>query len=278
MILEIKKPVKILGNKMVIGSLCILLVMLCFTFLAPRIAPNHPEEVDLMQKLQSPSSSYPLGTDHLGRCILSRLIYGTRVSLGTAAAVMMITVSFSILVGTFSGYKGGLVDDIIMRLCDIIMAFPSLVLTLVIIGMLGPGLRNLMLAMVLVGWVGYARIIRGMVLSYKEKNFILSAKVSGCSDFKIIFEHILPNVLPQIVVLATLDLGSVLLHISGFSFLGLGIQPPAPEWGAMLNDGRQFIRSNPSMMIYPGMMILMTVISFNLLGDALRDILEENND
>ncbi|SNS93767.1 nickel transport system permease protein [Anaerovirgula multivorans] len=277
MAIVIKKPNKFIRNHMVIFSSVILLVMVCFSLLAPVIAPNHPEDVDLLQKLQGTSRDFPLGTDHLGRCILSRLIYGTKVSVGTAVAVMLITVSISIVVGTISGYKGGLIDDMIMRLCDMIMAFPNLVLTLVIIGMLGPGLRNLMIAMILVHWVGYARIIRGMVLSHKEKNFILSAKVSGSSDFKIIFQHILPNVLPQIIVLATLDLGSVILHISGFSFLGLGIRPPDPEWGAMLNDGRQFIRSNPSLMIYPGIMILMTVVSFNLLGDALRDFLEEKN-
>lgn len=268
---------KLKKNKMAMISICIIGLMICFSFLGPILAPNNPEEVILKQKLQGPSINYPLGTDHLGRCILSRLIYGTKVSLGTAGVVMVITVSISIIIGIFCGYKGGLIDDIIMRLCDMIMAFPNLVLTLVIIGMLGPGLKNLILAMVLVQWVGYARIIRGIVLSFKEKNFILSAKVSGSSDFKIIFEHILPNILPQIIVLATLDLGNVILHISGFSFLGLGIQPPIPEWGDMLNDGRQFIRSNPTLMIYPGMMILMMVIAFNLLGDALRDVLEENN-
>lgn len=258
-------------------SIFILGVMVLFSFLAPALAPNDPNEVDLMNKLLEPSRNFPLGTDHLGRCILSRLIYGTKVSLGTAVVSMVITITISVIVGTFSGYKGGYIDSIIMRLCDMILAFPSLVLTLVIIGMLGPGLKNLMIAMISVQWVWYARMIRGMVLSYKERNFVLSAKVSGSSDFKIIFEHILPNILPQVIVLATLDLGKVILHISGFSFLGLGVQPPDPEWGAMLNDGRQFIRSNPSLMMYPGMMILMTVISFNLIGDALRDTLEEKN-
>ncbi|KJF27667.1 nickel transporter permease NikC [Clostridium aceticum] len=272
-----EKMPKLLKNKMMIISIFILGVMVLFSFLAPALAPNDPNEVDLMNKLLEPSRNFPLGTDHLGRCILSRLIYGTKVSLGTAVVSMVITITISVIVGTFSGYKGGYIDSIIMRLCDMILAFPSLVLTLVIIGMLGPGLKNLMIAMISVQWVWYARMIRGMVLSYKERNFVLSAKVSGSSDFKIIFEHILPNILPQVIVLATLDLGKVILHISGFSFLGLGVQPPDPEWGAMLNDGRQFIRSNPSLMMYPGMMILMTVISFNLIGDALRDTLEEKN-
>ncbi|AOY74926.1 nickel ABC transporter permease subunit NikC [Clostridium formicaceticum] len=276
MITQEKMP-KRFKNKMVIISIFIIGMMVIFSFLAPILSPNDPNEVDLTNKLLEPSKSFPLGTDHLGRCILSRLLYGTKVSLGTAVITMVITIIISVMVGTFSGYKGGYIDSIIMRLCDMILAFPSLVLTLVIIGMLGPGLKNLMIAMIAVQWVWYARMIRGMVLSFKEKNFILSAKVSGSSDFKIIFEHILPNVLPQIIVLATLDLGKVILHISGFSFLGLGVQPPDPEWGAMLNDGRQFIRSNPSLMMYPGMMILMTVISFNLIGDALRDVLEEKN-
>lgn len=217
---------------------------------------------------------YPLGTDHLGRCILSRLIYGARVSLSAAFAVMTVTLAISTVVGALAGYAGGRVDALIMRICDIFLAFPSLILALALVGVMGPGLPNVVLALALSQWAWYARMIRGMVLSLKERNYVLAAKVAGTGQCTIIAKHILPNILPQIAVLVTLDIGWVILHIAGMSFLGLGIQPPTPEWGAMINDGRQFLRGYPSLMAYPGIMILSVVMAFNLLGDTLRDILD----
>lgn len=261
-------------RKLAVISATIIMLLMVTGILAPVIAPNDPNLVNLEHKLKAPCKDFPLGTDHLGRCILSRLIYGTRISLSTAFIVMTITIAVSLIIGTGSGYLGGIVDNLLMRICDILLAFPNLILALAIVGMLGPSLVNVMIAMVAVQWVWYARIIRGMVLSVKESNFVLAARVCCTSGPLIVMRHILPNIISQIIVLATLDMGWIILNISGLSFLGLGVQPPTPEWGAMLNDGRQFIRSNPSLMIYPGLVILVVVLSFNLLGDALRDALD----
>lgn len=256
-----------------IGLIVIIFTILLAIF-APVVAPHDPNNISLERKLMTPNSDYPLGTDHLGRCILSRLIYGARVSLGAAFAVMSVTLSVSAVVGALSGYAGGRLDALVMRICDIFLAFPSLILALALVGVMGPGLPNVVLALALSQWAWYARIIRGMVLSLKERNYVLAAKVAGTRQSVIIIKHILPNILPQIAVLATLDVGWVILHIAGMSFLGLGIQPPTPEWGAMINDGRQFLRGYPLLMAYPGFMILSVVMSFNLLGDALRDMVD----
>lgn len=266
--------IKLARRKLTVACFSVILAITLGGVLAPLLAPNDPNLVDLGKKLAGPCADYPLGTDHLGRCILSRLMHGARISLGIAFLVMFLTIAISTAVGALSGYRGGLLDGLFMRICDILLAFPSLVLALAVIGMLGPGLFNMMIALVSVQWVWYARMIRGMVLSLRESDFVLMARVSGVSGPLIVARHILPNILSQVIVLSTLDIGWVILNISGMSFLGLGIQPPTPEWGAMLNDGRQFLRSNPALMVYPGLMILTVVVAFNLLGDALRDALD----
>ncbi|QIC05341.1 nickel ABC transporter permease subunit NikC [Brevibacillus sp. 7WMA2] len=265
---------KLLSQKLMIICSMIIILMILLALFAPFLSPNDPNLVDITQKLQGPSSKFPLGTDHLGRCIWSRLIFGTRTSLGTAFFVMGFTMLISLPVGIFAGYRGGWVDYLFMRICDIFMAFPSLLLSLALIGILGPGLGNMIFAMVLVQWVFYARIIRGMVLSVKEQPFILAAKVCGTPKLVIVLKHILPTIISQVVVLAFMDIGGVVLAISGLSFLGLGIQPPGAEWGMMINDSKPFFRNNPSLMLYPGMMILLVVIAFNLFGEALRDALD----
>ena len=261
-------------NKPGIISFAVLAVIMLAGILAPVLAPNDPVLVTLDNRFAAPSIQFPFGTDHLGRCVLSRLMYGAIVSLGSALLVMTITITISIIIGTLSGYKGGWVDTLLMRMGDVNLAFPDLVLTLVIAGMLGPGLANIIIAMAAVQWVWYARIIRGMVLSLKERSYVLSAKVAGTPGWLIVVRHILPNIIPHVVVLVTINLGMVVLHISGLTFLGLGAQPPTPEWGAMLNDARQYLRSYPRLIMFPGTMIMLVVISFNLLGDALRDVIE----
>ncbi|MDN9009716.1 nickel ABC transporter permease subunit NikC [Brevibacillus laterosporus] len=265
---------KLLSQKLMIICGMIIILMILLALFAPFLSPNDPNLVDITQKLQGPSSKFPLGTDHLGRCIWSRLIYGTRTSLGTAFFVMGFTMLISLPVGIFAGYRGGWIDYLFMRICDIFMAFPSLLLSLALIGILGPGLGNMIFAMVLVQWVFYARIIRGMVLSVKEQPFILAAKVCGTPKSVIVLKHILPTIIPQVIVLAFMDIGGIVLAISGLSFLGLGVQPPGAEWGMMINDSKPFFRNNPSLMLYPGMMILLVVIAFNLFGEALRDALD----
>lgn len=259
------------SQKTVLVCSVILSLFLLITLLAPWISPHDPIQVNLALKLHSPSWDYPLGTDQLGRCNLSRLLHGARISLGFASLIFFSSLGIGLLVGTFSGYKGGLVDALLMRFCEGVMAFPNLVLIIGIVGILGPGLMQVVLAMMLVQWVYYARMFRGMVLSLKEQNFIAAARISGSSQWQIIRRHIIPNVLPPIIVMGTLEIGWAIMDISALSFLGLGIQPPAPEWGAMIHDGKAYIRSNPELMLYPGILILLVVVSFNLLGEALSD-------
>ncbi|HEK9103854.1 nickel ABC transporter permease subunit NikC [Bacillus pfraonensis] len=248
-----------------------LIVLFILTILAPWISPHDPIQVNLALKLKQPSIEYPLGTDYLGRCNLSRLLHGGRISLGIASLIFISSLGIGLLIGTFAGYKGGRIDLILMRFCEGVMAFPNLVLILGLVGIFGPGMKQVILAMVLVQWVYYARMFRGLVLSLKEQNFITAARINGSSQWKIIRRHIIPNVLPPIVVMGTLEMGWAIMDISALSFLGLGIQPPTPEWGAMIHEGKSYIRSNPELMIYPGVMIMLVVITFNILGEALSD-------
>lgn len=252
---------------------CSIIILLFFvvTLLAPWIAPHDPVKVNLLQKLKSPSVEHWLGTDHLGRDTLSRLIYGARVSLGFATLIFLSSLIIGVIVGSVSGYVGGWVDSMLMRLCEGIMAFPNLVLVLGIVGIFGPGLMQVLLALMMVQWVYYARICRNMVVSLKERNFITAARISGSSSWKIIRKHIIPNVQRPIVVMGTLEMGWAIMDISALSFLGLGIQPPNAEWGAMIHEGTGYIRSHPELMIYPGVLILLVVMTFNILGEALSE-------
>jgi len=260
-----------------------LLVWLCATVLvalllaavaAPALAPHDPLAINLSQSLASPSRAHLLGTDHLGRDLLSRLLYAARGSLGAALATVLISSATGLLVGTVAGYFGGWVDEISMRLVDILLALPSFVLALVLAGILGPGLANMVLAMVLVRWASPARVARSLVLALREQDFVTAARAMGASDARIMARHLLPNVLGPMVVLATLSLGNTILALAGLSFVGLGMQIPHPEWGAMLNQARPFIQTAPRLMIVPGVAIALSVFSANVLGDAWRDRLD----
>lgn len=259
------------SQKVIVVCSIILGILFLMAMLAPWIAPNDPLAVNLAQKLQPASWEYPLGTDQLGRCTFSRLLYGSRISLGFAVLIFASSLIIGLCVGTFSGYKGGWIDHILMRFCDGVMAFPSLILILGLVGIFGPGLRQVILALMLVQWVYYARMFRGMVLSLKEKNFIAAARINGSSQWKIIRTHIVPNVLPPLVVMGTLEMGWAIMDISAMSFLGLGVQSPTAEWGAMINEGKSYIRTNPELMIYPGLMIMFVIATFNLFGEALSE-------
>lgn len=261
-------------NKMAFFSGGILLATIFFALFAPWIAPHDPNEVVIEKKLEPPNKEFPLGTDHLGRCIFSRVIFGARISFGAGIAVLTVILIISLGVGSVSGYVGGWPDAALMRICDVFLAFPSLILSMAICGILGPGLLNIIASIALSHWAWYARIIRGMVMTLKEREFIQAARVSGTGRVRIVIHHILPSVLAQIIVLITLDFGHIILHVASLSFLGLGIRPPTPEWGAMINDARQFIRFHPGLMIYPGLMIFLVTMAFNILGDTLRDMLD----
>lgn len=241
---------------------------------APLLAPHDPTAVSPVQRLMAPSLQHPLGTDHLGRDVLSRLLHGSRWSLGTVALATTLVLCIGVAVGAVAGYYGGLVDEVLMRIVDVLLAFPGLVLALAIAGTLGPGITSVMIGLASIWWVGYARIVRGMVLSLREQAFVEAARCLGMRDRRILLRHILPNILPPVVVLATLEMGELILALTALGFLGLGVQPPTPEWGAMLNDGRPFLFTAPQLMIYPGLAISLLVIGFNLLGDGLRDALD----
>ncbi|WP_416671322.1 nickel ABC transporter permease subunit NikC [Egbenema bharatensis] len=265
---------QLLKNKMAWISIGIILGISLMAIFAPYIAPHDPLDVELARRLQPPSTTFPLGTDHLGRCILSRLIYGARISLSIALAVTALTTTVSLTVGLMAGYIGGRMDSVLMRICDVFLSFPNLILALAIVGVMGSNVINIVIALGASHWAWYARIVRSKVLSLKAENFIKAAIVAGTGGFHLMVKHLLPYTIAEIAILASLDMGSVILHISALSFLGLGIQPPAPEWGAMITDGREFFRREPGLMIYPGLMIFIVALSFNLLGDALRDALD----
>ena len=272
------KPSRIYGRTHVrmITLICLIVIGLTVTFavLAPWLAPHDPLKVNLKLKLHPPNEGYPLGMDHLGRCIFSRLVYGARVSLTAALSAMTITLALSFVLGSLAGYMGGVIDATIMRLCDVFLAFPKMIIAMVLVAFLGNGLLNVVIALVVSEWAWYSRIIRGMILSLREREYVLAATVCGTTRPRIIVRHFLPGVVAQLVVLATMDLGGIILYVSALSFLGLGIQPPTPEWGAMISDASRYFRSKPELMVYPGLMILLVVMSFNFLGDVFRDYLD----
>ncbi|WP_301630741.1 nickel transporter permease [Paenibacillus apis] len=252
-----------------VGAAIVLLFLLT-GLLAPWIAPADPLQIHMEHKLSLPSLEYPLGTDHLGRCVLSRLIYGVRTSLYYSLIALAAVFSISVPIGLLAGYVGGKVDHFIMRIIDILLAFPSLILSLAITAMLGPSMQNLLIAFVAVWWTGYARVIRGMVLQIKESDYIMAARAAGTSHLQIVFRHILLNTARPILVLASMEVGTMILSIAGLSFLGLGAQPPTPEWGIMLNDSRPYIQTAPRLLLFPGLTIMFAVLGFNLLGEGLK--------
>ncbi|KAF5425234.1 peptide/nickel transport system permease protein [Candidatus Methanomarinus sp.] len=256
-----------------IGTIIITLLVLAAIF-APILAPYDPIETNVDDRLMKPCIEHPLGTDHLGRDVYSRLLYGARISLTIGIVVVSISALIGIILGIYSGFYGGLIDSTIMRLVDAFLTFPSVFLAIVIAGVLQPGITSVMIALVVVGWTKYARVGRGSVLSLKEKEFVESAISLGVRDRYIMFRHIFPNIITPIIIVATLGMADAILSSASLSFLGFGPQPPAPEWGAMLNAGRPFMQTDPYLMIFPGLAIMILVLGFNLLGDGLRDILD----
>ena len=260
---------------MALAGIAFLLLVILVSILAPVLAPRDPIETNLSQRLAPIGApGYPLGADDLGRDILSRLIWGGRISLLVGFSAVMVAMILGIIVGLLSGYFGRWVDSVFMRLIDILMAFPAILLAITIVASLGPGLRNAMLAVAVVGIPYYARIVRGSVLSLREQEFVQAARVIGAPDARIIFRHILPNTMAPLIVAATLDVGWMIMAAAGLSFLGLGAQPPTAEWGVMLSTGRQFIRNAPHLSILPGLAIFLVVLALNFLGDGLRDALD----
>lgn len=260
-------------DKLGMLSLGIILIIIISGILAPVIAPNSPVEVDVKSKLLGMSAQYPFGTDQLGRCVFSRILYGIRTTVFLSLITMAATITIGTLLGVISGFFRGWVDEVIMRVCDIMLSFPSEVMILAIVGILGTGISNIVIANIIAKWAWYTRMIRGIVIQYTDKNYIKFAKVSGCSTFHIIKKHLIPGAMGEIVVLATLDTGWVILNISALSFLGLGVQAPTPEWGMMLSEAKNIMTIYPQQMLPAGIAILVVVAAFNFLGDSLQDAL-----
>ncbi len=262
-----KSPLAMIGTVLVI-------LFLFVALFAPMLAPYDPIKQDLNNILQPPSKEHPFGTDTLGRDILSRIIYGARISLIVGVLVVTISSIIGIVAGLISGFFGGYIDLIIMRITDLFLSFPALILAMAIAGALGPSLTNTMIAISLVWWPPYARLIRGQVLTVKHKEFVEAATALGQSNLRIMFTHVLPNSLTPAIIQATMDLGAVILTAAGLSFIGFGAQPPTPEWGSMISLGRNYFLKQWWLATFPGLAILITVVGFNLLGDGIRDLLD----
>jgi peptide/nickel transport system permease protein len=261
-------------NKMSLIGGSVVLIYLLLAIFASIIAPFDPYEIKLLDKLLPPSMEHLMGTDDKGRDIFSRILYGSRLSLTVGFVSVFIGAFFGIILGIVSGYYGRWIDTVIMRLIDILLAFPGLLLALAIVSALGPSLLNVMFAVGIFSIPTFARIVRGSTLSVKKMEYIDAIKVLGASDIKIIFVHILPNIMSPIIVQGTLRLATSILSVAGLSFLGMGAQPPLPEWGAMLSSGRDFLYSAPHIALFPGLAIAIIVLAFNLFGDGLRDALD----
>ncbi|NNU82516.1 ABC transporter permease subunit [Geobacillus sp. BMUD] len=254
-----------------------LLLLLTYLFVLaalPLWTPYDPLEIKMSDRLLPPSADHLFGTDHLGRDVLSRIAAGGQVTVGTAALILLLVLVIGVPLGMLAGFRGGWLDRWLMRAVDAFLAFPDFIVAIVLSGLLGPGMWNLVLAIVLAKWGSYARLARSTVLAEKGKDYVLMAVVSGLSTFQIIRKHLLPHVLGNVLVLATLDLGKTILLIASLSYIGLGAQPPTPEWGAMLNEGRPYFQSAPHLMFIPGLAIMGTVLLANIAGDWLRDRLD----
>jgi nickel transport system permease protein len=255
-------------------SLFVIFVTIVIGLFAPVFAPHDPNKVNMSLRYATSSWEYLLGNDHLGRCILSRLIYGIRPSILWVLVALFISVLIGAVLGFLAGYFRGKIGASIMRMCDIMLSFPGYVMALAIIGILGVGLENILIAFILIKWAWFARIIRTSVMQYAELDYVKFSKASGLSDIKIIYKHIVPVVFSDIAVISSSSIGSMILQISGFSFLGLGIQAPNAEWGMMLNEAREVMFTRPELMLAPGLAIIVVVSAFNFLSDALQVALD----
>ena len=265
---------RFLHNKTAMFTVAIVLLTALVGIFAPFIAPNDPYETDILNKFAGFSAEYPLGTDNLGRCILSRMIYGIRPTLGLAVLTMLGTIGLGALMGLLAGYFRGIPEEIIMRTVDVMLSFPSQIMVFAVVALLGINVQNVILANVFIKWAWYARMIRTGVMQHRDRNFVQFSRCVGTPERFILFCHLVPSIAADLAVLASLDVGWAIINISTLSFLGLGVQAPTPEWGAMLNEAKNVLTSNPTQMIVPGVAIVILVSAFNLMGDVLRDVLD----
>jgi peptide/nickel transport system permease protein len=256
------------------GLVMVAIFLLCALF-APWIAPQDPAQIDLPARLMGPSASHWFGTDELGRDILSRIIYGARISMLVGSCVVAASLTLGLIFGSIAGYYGGVTDRVLnVVVMNAFMSFPGILLAIAFVAFLGPGIFNLILALSIGGWVGYARLVRAQVLAVREREFVEAARALGASDLRIIVRHILPNIIQPIIVQAAIGMAGAILAEATMSFLGLGVPPPAASWGSMLNDGRSHLFDSPHLVLFPAAAVMLAVLSFNFIGDALRDFLD----
>ena len=249
-------------------------LLVLFGILAPLLTPNDPDATSAENINKAPSAAFPFGTDRYGRCICSRVMMGARTSIFSAVALVALTFLFGTAAGTLAGYYGGAVDTVVMRLADVLLAFPQMVLAIAVAGILGGGMFNAMLALGITGWTGYARLARAKVLSLKEEAYVSAARLSGCSDISIMLRTLLPNMLGPLIVNASTQIGSMMIGIAGLSFLGIGVMEPQAEWGSMISGMRAYIQLAPWAVLAPAFATILTVMVFNYLGDCVRDVLD----
>jgi peptide/nickel transport system permease protein len=257
-----------------VGSV-LLLVFIGFALLAPWLAPCNPAAIDLAARLAKPSAAHWFGTDELGRDILSRIIFGARISLGVGSSVVAVSLALGLLLGGVAGYYGGRLDRFLnIIVMNAFLSFPGILLAIAFVAFLGPGILNLVLALSIGGWVGYARLVRAQVLAVREREFVEAARALGAGDGRIFFRHILPNIIAPVIVQAAIGMAGAVLAEATMSFLGLGVPPPTASWGTMLNDGRSHLFEAPHLVVFPALAVMLAVLSFNFIGDALRDYLD----
>jgi peptide/nickel transport system permease protein len=260
-------------HRLALAGLVILLLLVLMALLAPRLAPFDPWQLDLPGELEGPSALHWLGQDQLGRDILSRIIYGSRVSLLVGVVVVGFSLVFGTLVGAYAAYRGKWLDAVLLRIMDVFLAFPGILLAIALISIMGPSLKTVIVALSAMGWVGYARLTRGQVLAEKEKEYVLAARAAGAGSLRVIVVHLLPNLAAPLIIEATFGIAGVILAESSLSFLGLGPQD-LPTWGGALNEGVRYLLFAPHLALFPGLAVMITVLAFNFLGDGLRDYLD----
>lgn len=265
---------RLLRNFAFTAGLVLTVLLVVAALAAPLLSTQDPNQQDTARRLEAPSTEHPLGLDDLGRDVWARIVYGARVSLRVGFSVVILAALIGVTLGAVSGYFGGAADVIVMRLCDILLAFPGILLAIALVAVLGPSLNNVILALATIGWVGYARLVRGQVLKVREMEYVTAAKALGAKSPRVILKHVLPNVINPVIVMATLGLAGAILSEAALSFLGLGVQPPTPSWGAMLTSGRRYLGLANHLAIFPGAAIMLAVMGLNFLGDGLIDALD----
>ncbi|MFN2504876.1 MAG: nickel transporter permease, partial [Acidimicrobiales bacterium] len=264
---------RLLRDRTAVFGVIVLVLFVLGALLAPWLARHDAVETDFLNRFAPRSWDHPLGTDNVGRDVFARILHGGRLSLAMAVSATVGITLLGLVLGLVAGVYGGWIDSVVMRVVDVLLSMPTLIMALVVVGLLGQGLRNLIITIILVQWPRYARLVRGMTLKVREREFVEAGRAAGASNTRLMVRHIAPNLIGPVVVFSTIDMGQTLLMVSSLSFLGFGVPPPAPEWGSMLSESRHLIDRAPQLLAYPGVAITLVVLSFNLAGDGLRDLL-----